>query len=156
VSASPVPAEEAEPDLDTTTTTPEREEGGSEGTGERWGGLTPREAALRGVAARRAKQAREEGTTSQKITRAFDGLTQTDWDRAVRGALGSASGMQALTRLLDRVQGTQQEEAGEDVTLTPDERARILAAFASRGGGDATSAASPSTTLHVEDAGGEE
>jgi hypothetical protein len=88
-----------------------------------------------------------------QIQRAFDGLTQKDWNDAVKSALGSATGMQALTRLLDRVQGTAGQDEVDDVTLSPAERAAILSRFAARAeeagaGGDPLS---PSTSDHVGD-----
>lgn len=137
---------------DSTTTSTRGEEA-------RFGGLTPREASARAAQARAARREQEEGTTPQKIARAFDRLSQADWDRAVKGALGSASGMQALTRLLDRVASTGETEAEEEGTLSPAERQAALDALRAlsqgRGEGEASSSTSASAASPQEQAGGD-
>ena len=124
-----------------------------------FGGLTAREASMRAVAARAARRASQEGTTSQKIARAFDSLTQSDWDRAVKGALGNASGMQALTRLLDRVAGAPEVEETEE-GLSPAERQAALDLLRTqvsqaRGEGGVHLSVVDSVSVPREEAGGE-
>lgn len=140
-----VPADTGEDPVPTTTPT--------QGGEARFGGLTPKEASERAAQARAARRALEEGTTSQKIARAFDRLSQSDWDRAVKGALGSASGMQALTRLLDRVAGSEAAPDEEEGTLTPAERQAaldVLRGMVAEAGGEGMS---PSTSPKGESSG---
>ena len=117
----------------------------SEGTARLFGGLTAREASERAALARKARREQQEaereaaqGTSlASKIERALSSLTQSDVDAMVRTLTGSATGAQTLVRLMDVAAGRTEAEGAEgEQPLTHDERARILASFASRAQGE--------------------